>query len=275
MDLCRRGQFRIAAYLRLTDVNYPDTSDISYAYGDLQTDPVDYIMSRLSAIKDSGISANTLSGYSYLGAGTLVTEDYKLAQVKLDYSANNLADLDRFGRVLDQVWAGYGSGNSGTLDGYHYTYNATGDRTTQTNVTDSALDNQFKYDSLDRLTEWDQGPSPNYVTMETWTLDSLGNDWSGSKTYDSANEEAPTSSYDLAGNMTTLLSGDGAVYDAWGRLVKVTNGSTIEQCYYDGLNRRVEVVAGGTTTSDYYAGQQMIQSNVTGGGGYEFVWSPR
>jgi hypothetical protein len=34
------------------------------------------------------------------------------------------------------------------------------------------------------------------------------------------------------------------------------------------------VVAGDTTTNDYYASQQMVQRNVSGGTGYECVWSP-
>ena len=69
--------------------------------------------------------------------------------------------------------------------------------------------------------------------QKTWTLDALGNDL-GAGTYSAANEETPnsgSSGYDAAGNMTTLTSGDTAIYDAWNRLVEVDNGSTIvEKC---------------------------------------------
>jgi RHS repeat-associated protein len=254
-------------------VTYPDGSQISYGYGSSGT--VTNLMSPLTSITDSGINGSSpVASYSYIGAGTLVTENYGLAQVKLDYTPTNFAAWDQFGRILDQVCAAYGSNNGGTLDGYQYIYDGDGNRLTQTNLTNGSLNNQFKCDALDRLYEWDQG-SP-YVEQEGWTLDSLGNDLSGSKSYDLSNEEGSTSNYDLAGNMIVLASGDGAVYDAWGRLVKATSGaSTLETCQYDGLNRRTQVVAGGTTTNDYYAGQQMVQSNVTGGAGYEYVWSPR
>ena len=270
-----------APYLRMTDVIYPDGSDILLRLRQPAKRPGG--LHHVAIVRDQRFRhfvQQYAGGLQLPGADTLATENYEIPQVKLDYSANNFAALDRFGRVLDQVWAGYGSGNSGTLDGYAYTYNGAGDRLTQaeTYTSGGTLTNgpsqTFGYDSLDRLTSWTQtGPQTG---SETWTLDSLGNDLSGGKTYDSANEEGSTSNYDLAGNMTTLASGDGAVYDAWDRLVAVTSGATpIESCQYDGLNRRIEVTASGTTTDDYYAGQQMVQSNVVGGGGYEYVWSPR
>ena len=56
---------------------------------------------------------------------------------------------------MDQVWASYGSnsgGNAGTLDGYSYTYDRSGNRLTQANLTDAALSELYGYDSLDRLT---------------------------------------------------------------------------------------------------------------------------
>jgi YD repeat-containing protein len=97
--------------------------------------------------------------------------------------------------------------------------------------------------------------------------------------------------YDAAGNMTTLKSGDTAVYDAWNRLVKVTTGSgenmsMVEKYAYDGLNRRIQIfrdfsgATPGSIQDDYFRGQQLIESDVTNNegnrdGGYQFVWSPR
>jgi len=264
------GSGGVAQFMRLADIVYPDGSQINYNY----VAGVDSIMSRISNIEEGSGPIN--AAYSYLGAERIVTENYEEPQVKLDYSANNFQDLDQFGRVLDQVWSGYGSGNSGTLDGYGYTYYSTGDRLSQVNQTNAALDETFTYDSLDRLISW----SLNGTQQESWNLDSLGNDLNAGK-YDASNEETPTAggtAYDLAGNMTTLKSGDTAVYDAWDRLVKVESGSTVlETCEYDGTGRRVQVVNSGTTTDDYYAGQQLVESDITGGsvGGYQYVWSPR
>ncbi|MGO9108944.1 MAG: Calx-beta domain-containing protein [Thermoguttaceae bacterium] len=269
----------IAEYLRLTQTMYPNygKSTVNYNY----PAGVDSIMSLLGSITDG--SGNVEAAYSYLGADTIATENYQQAQVKLDYSANNFAAWDRFGRVLDQVWVGYGSGNSGTLDGYQYAYNATGDRTSQANQTNNALNETFNYDSLDRLTSW----SLNGTRQEAWNLDALGNDLN-TGSYDASNEETPksgSSGYDLAGNMTTLLSGDTAIYDAWNRLVEVKSGSTIlEECAYDGANRRIQVSTNfnggtpGTVTNDYYSGQQLVESDITTNGvksGYQYVWSPR
>ena len=54
----------VAAYLRLTDVIYPNGQDVHYNYGNPSTDAVDYIMSRLSSISDSQ-SSQTDAQYTY------------------------------------------------------------------------------------------------------------------------------------------------------------------------------------------------------------------
>jgi hypothetical protein len=65
-----------------------------------------------------------------------VTADVTDIDVKLDYAANNLAALDRFGRVLDQVWTDYG--DDVEIDGYSYTYDRAGNRLTRDNELNSA-----------------------------------------------------------------------------------------------------------------------------------------
>ena len=271
----------VAQYVRLTDLIYPNGRDVQYDY----TNAVDEVMSRITSIGTVGESTPE-SAYTYLGADTIASESYPQAQVKLDYSADNFAAWDRFGRVLEQVWSSYGvnSGNAGTLDGYSYTYDRAGNRTSQINLTDAALSETFSYDGLDRLTQY----SVNGVTQQTWSLDSLGNDLSAG-TYDAANEETPTtgsSGYDLAGNMTTLTSGDTAVYDAWNRMVEVDSASGVVEKYaYDGTNRRIQIFSDfsgstpGTVTDDYQAGQQVVESDVTTGGvrsgGHQYLWSRR
>ncbi|MCH8044618.1 MAG: RHS repeat protein [Planctomycetes bacterium] len=65
-----------------------------------------------------------------------------------------------------------------------------------------------------------------------------------------------TPAHDRNGNMTTmpkpsaLTDGYNAKYDAWNRLVKIseTGGATVATYEYDGLNRRTLKVVSGTTT---------------------------
>ena len=173
-----------------------------------------------------------------------MTESYLEPQVQLDYSANSFAAWDRFGRVLNQVWATYG-GTPTTLDGYQYTYDQDSNRTAHTNLTDSALNEIYGYDGLNRLTS----DTRNGSSYQQWTLDSLGN-WTGftnnsqsqTRTFDSANELTSgtgmaTPAFDASGNMTTVPSpsnpatGLTCTYDGWGRMAKVSSGSTIVRQY--------------------------------------------
>jgi RHS repeat-associated protein len=276
----------VAKYNRLVFVFYPNGDHFhQYAYGNAGS--VDDIMSRVERI---GAGGDLYATYKYLGASKIVVEDYAEAEVKLDYTANNFAALDRFGRVLDQIWTDYGANPDVAIDHYTYSYDRAGNRTSKVNVlkTDHSLDETYDYDALDRLTAWDLGG----VRQKTWSYDALGNDLSAG-TFNAANEETPdqgSSGYDDAGNMITLKSGKTAVYDAWNRLVKVTtssgqNLSTVEKYEYDGENRRIQIFSDfsgatpGTVEDDYYIGQQVVESDMTVGGtrdgGYQFLLSPR
>jgi hypothetical protein len=90
--------------------------------------------------------------------------------------------------------------------------------------------------------------------------------------------------------MTTLSSGDTAVYDAWNRQTKVVSSgetpTTIQQNEYDGTNRRIQIFSsfdenGDPTVveDDYHAGQQVVQdythSNSVLQNSHQYVWSPR
>ena len=201
--------------------------------------------------------------------------------MKLDYAENDFAALDRFGRVLDQIWTDYGEDPDVILDHYSYEYDRAGNRTTRVNNLNHDLDETYDYDSLDRLSSW----YLDDVLQKSWAeLDGLGNDLAAGS-YNAANEMTPdvgNSGYDAAGNMTTLQSGDTAVYDAWNRLTEVNDGETIVQKNeYDGANRRIQIFSDftgttpGTTQDDYYTGQQVIETRVDSAVKYQNVWSPR
>ena len=228
------------------------------------------------------------AAYTYLGLGTIVKEDYQEAGIDLNYDPganNSYTGFDRFGRVVDQLWASYGATPS-PQEEYAYTYDAAGNVTQRTNVNHAALTDQFFYDAVNRLQSWKQ----NSVTQQTWSLDALGNDLN-TGTYNAANEETPdwpgpSSGYDAAGNMTTLSSGDTAIYDAWDRLMEVDNSSggagevsSTTAPAAASRFRRTSAAALPAVTDDYYSGQQVVESDITTNGarngGYQYVWSPR
>ena len=260
----------VAKYVRLTDLVYPNGRSVHYDYG--TTNGTDDVLSRVETISDNVLAS---TAYRYLGAGTIVTEDYQQPDVKLDYSASNFSALDRFGRVHDQIWSKYGSGG-GTRDSYEYAYNPSGTVQSRVNALDDALSEFYGYDDLDRLTSMKRGSvsNPDY---QSWGLDGVGN-WltsttgstTDTKTFDPANQTATTTAsipptYDAAGNMTLTpkpgnpAAGWTCVYDAWNRLVSASDGTTTVTYQYDGTGR-LTVRSDGTTTERYsYSGQQLVQ----------------
>ena len=275
-------------YVRLTDLVYPNGRDVVYGYG--AEDSIDDVLSRVLTIGDG---TQTYAAYSYLGVGGIVGEDYQQPQVKLDYTADNFAAFDRFGRVLEQVWSSYGA-NPETIDGYTYTYNRAGNRTSRGNATDAALSQLYGYDDLDQLTS----TTRNDGHTQGWNLDSLGN-WADftddsvteSKTFNAANEALTSSGqaapqYDAAGNViTTAKPGDestavNCTYDAWNRLVAADDGTTTVTYAYDGQDRRIERTAAGTSEHFYYDGQQVVETRTSDGQNAaatdkQYVWSLR
>ena len=201
------------------------------------------------------------------------------------------------------------------LDRYTYTYDRLGNRMSRDNEvkTDGSLDEDYDYDGLYRLIDFDRADG---VTQDWDLLDSLGN-WadfdddgtSQTREVNQANEitEIDSSSdnvaYDAAGNMIRVPKLDGSgdhfhlIYDAWNRLVKVYDdaGTTlIAQYQYDATGRRV--VKGVDEDSDgsldtfthfFHSGIQVVETregdDVSGEAPaaeslepkYQNIWSPR
>ncbi len=59
-------------------------------------------MLRLGSIIDNG--GTTLASYQYMGADTMVAEDYNQPNVSLDYTADDYSGFDPFGRIAEQLW---------------------------------------------------------------------------------------------------------------------------------------------------------------------------
>ncbi len=270
----------VAKYVRLEEVTYPNGREVQYGYG--TTGAIDDIMSRLATIGDG---TDTYAAYKYLGAGTIVTEDYDQIEVKLDHAADDLAALDRFGRVVDQVWKDYGAQPDLTLDRYTYTYDRAGNRTSRDNDLHTAFNEDYTYDGLDRLTDVDRADAFD----QSWGLDGLGNFGTfdddeeplQNRTANAANEITAITGgwaspvYDLAGNMTTIpapQAGDAdhalaGKYDAWNRLVQLSDGGILLAKFsYDATGRRIQkltdFVEGVPQDATHYflSGQQVIET---------------
>jgi len=272
----------IAKYVRLAEVTYPNGREVNYDYG--TAGAVDDIMSRLSSIFDDADDDGTIdagedvyAAYDYLGANRIVTEDYAEAEVKLDYAADDFASLDRFSRVVDQVWTDYASTPT-EVDHFGYTYNRAGNRTERDNDLHTSFNEDYTYDNLDRLTDTDRADAFD----QSFTLDGLGNfaefDNDGTTqdhTANAANELTAVNGWtspvhDAAGNMTTIPTPSGSLgakYDGWNRLIEVTDGGVLVAKFsYDGTGRRIkqltDFVSGTPQSATHYFhnAQQVIET---------------
>jgi len=175
------------------------------------------------------------------------------------------------------------------LDRYQYGYDQNSNRLWKANVVGTAavtagLDEFYTYDSLNRLTAMQRGALNSGKTGITgtpsremdYTLDPTGNwaayltktngatDLNQTRNHSTVNQItaiagtpswATPPTYDAAGNMNSFPQPTGpssaysAVYDAWNRLVSVSDtGGTVATYEYDGRNRRI--VKNTTATSE-------------------------
>ena len=242
-------------------------------------------ISRLSSLSDS---SGPLESYSYMGLGTVVVRSHPQINVDLTYvgtpgdAGDEYAGLDRFGRVVEQLWVN--SSTSTTLDDFQYTYDVLGNRTAIDNGVNASFNQALTYDDLSQLTGFTRG-----THTQDFNYDAVGNATSvttdGTEQDRTANAQnqitsisgATTPTYDANGNMLTDETGRQFVFDAWNHLVKVKNsgGTTLETFTYDGLGRRVTSNDGTTTTDLYYSTQQQVLEEMQGGSATaRYVWSP-
>jgi YD repeat-containing protein len=223
--------------------------------------------------------------------------------------------LDRFGRVIDQNWVNTTSPTPTptSADRFQYAYDRDGNALYRADLVDAALselyhansaqpgDDGTAYDALGRLSGFARGvlsaSGNNGTTLDTvsspsqtqsFQLDALGNQTSvttdGASQTRASNSQnqltgvgSATLDYDASGNMTTDETGKDFVYDAWNRLVKVTDGTTgamLAQYTYDTLGRRItEQEAGGPSAPA--VSDAGFESPVVGSGGNtDYVYDP-
>jgi RHS repeat-associated protein len=264
--------------LRLASVRYPNGRLLHTTYG--TSGEIGDLLDRAASLNadNSGSPGDAIAEYSYLGHGTIVKEDYPQPDVRLDYdtgTAGEYAGLDRFGRIVDQLWYDYGANTS--RDQYTYGYDRASNRLYRENTSAGGKDEFYSFDEVDRLVALDRGDlnagkdaiTGTIADEEDWLLDMTGN-WteyvqktSGTtnldqeRTHNEVNEVSAVTAtiganwsdpvHDRNGNMTSipkpssLTNGLSASYDAWNRLVKVTDGETVVGQYeYDAWNRRIK-----------------------------------
>ena len=256
--------------IRPTTLTYPNGRVLTYDYG--STDSMADALSRIESIVDDDVSSTHLADYSYLGLSTFVQTDYTEPDVEytlVGTAGGNDPDtgdiyrgLDRFGRIKDSYWYGYGS--SADVDRIKYGYDRTGNRLWRENEVARSLgkyfDEKYLYDEIQRLKDMERGELTsgesaitNLQFAQCWGLDETGN-WSNFREDDDGNgawnlnqnrtankvneitdvteSTGPswvTPAYSAAGNMTTVpkpadpTTSFTATYDAWNRLVKLVD----------------------------------------------------
>jgi RHS repeat-associated protein len=292
-----------ANHSRLVSMTYPDGRVLGYNYATGLDDSI----SRLTSLSEN---STTLESLSYLGLGTVVKRAHPEPGVDLTYigtpgdAGDQYAGLDRFGRVIDQLWT---NGSTAT-DEFKYGYDRDSNRLYRQNAVNAVFSELYHangasngYDNLNQLTDFRRGTLsdtnsdniPDTVTTASrsqgWTLDGQGN-WSTltsdgtgvNRTHNKQNEVTAVGSntltFDSNGNMTTDETGRTLVYDAWNRLVQVkdSGGSTLASYKYDPLGRR-DIEVHGTDQHDLYysAAWQVLEERDSDGVHYsQYVWSP-
>ena len=292
---------------------YPNGRTINYNYGDTggvlmgnSNAMLDNAIGRLDGIVDganSGDAGTVLEQYSYLGLSTIVARNHPQTGINLTLigasgsigsGGDQYVGLYQFGRIADQNWVN----SSGMMvDGYTYSYDSNSNVTAKNNTLDSAYNETYTYDSLNRLTSVTRGGA----SYQSWNLDSQGN-WSGftsngsvqTRTANAQNQitsisgTSATPTYDANGNMVADQAGNTLVYDAWNRLVEVKNsaGQVIAQYTYNAQGYAVTAtypqgtsqLPPGTTNYLYYTSSWQLIEVRTGGTAaanvtVQMVWS--
>jgi RHS repeat-associated protein len=268
---------------RLTSMIYPNGRVINDNYNLGLDDRI----SRLSSLSDA---TGVLEAYSYLGFATVVERDHPQAGVDLTYisptggtgdAGDPYTGLDRFGRVVEQLWLNKNTGAA--TDDFQYSYDRDGNVLTKNNLVNSAFSEQYGYDDLNQLTTFTRG-----TQTESWSLDALAN-WTSvttngtmqTRTANAQNQYTSVSggttpSYDSNGNLIAdPTNGNTYVYDAWNRLVAAENGSTTLASYrYDALGRRITETSAATVDLYFSKDWQVVEEQAGGVMQTQYVWSP-
>jgi RHS repeat-associated protein len=293
------------AQTRLSQMTYPDGYALSFnaTFNDLAAGRVTNISGARAGSGTSGV----LEAFKYLGASTVAERSRPEVGITLTMATttgvngdggDKYTGLDRFGRVVDQRWTNSAGAD---VDRYGYTYDEYGNRTGRSNALASAFSETYGYEGLNQLQTFTRGDAQSASLTQGWQFDALGN-WTTvtingtdqTRVFNAQNEllqvGAATLTYSATGNMTTDAQGRTLVYDAWNRLVSVSNasGTQVAAYQYDGMNRRIveQVAATGVSSAlvrDLFYSQawQVLEERIRSSGGdipatadTRYIWSP-
>jgi hypothetical protein len=157
---------------RLQTVTYPNGRAVFYGYNASSANDPYYRLSKIREIRDTNATGQQFAVYDYNGAlDRLAVSNLPQPSFKLDYfqgTSGTYAALDRFGRVIDQYWKGYGS--TADVDRIHYAYDYAGNRIYRD--IDAAiyptndLDQAYTYDGLHRLATSQQGTLSGILAID-------------------------------------------------------------------------------------------------------------
>jgi len=264
----------------LSQISYPDGLKISYSYD---------AMGRVTGASKSGSSSNYALFYYY------PTDNVKSITYGNNLYANYTYDSLSRTSIITVTKPG-SHGTTTTLLSLAYNYNKTG-TVIRVNgqVNGIALNEQYKYDNLQRLTNATLTKGAAQTTL-SYQYDSLGNRlWqkvNGSLTsysYNSNNNELRSSSssttssvysYDPNGNLLTKNVTMGStvhwvyMWDAAGHLVKVSNDNGVQGAYgYDANGRLVGSKEGTTTTFYAYLGTETLYQSIVGSSSTDYIFA--
>jgi RHS repeat-associated protein len=272
---------------RSTSLTYPNGRVLDYLYDDTHAD-------KLSRVRTLRWDGTDVCRYSYLGLNTFVATDYSQPQVKLDYAlgsgANPYTGFDRFGRIVDLLWARYGAGSSSSSSGgpgndlvhLKYGYDRASNRTHREDLVAQSygkdFDELYEYDGLHRLKKFHRGrltDDNQAITSPTlqqgWVLDATGN-WQNFTQNDQADADQTLDQQRLhnrVNEITQIARTVGAnwatpEYDRNGNMTVIPQPKEMTQTFqgtWDAWNRQVKLTepngsGGWQTLAEYqYDGQ--------------------
>jgi RHS repeat-associated protein len=279
--------------VRPETLTYPNGREIDFGYG--TADGMDDHLNRLQAIREDGDALATYQYLGLSRVVRVDLPEPEVRFDLWGGSPGVYAGLDRFLRPIDVQWLQFGGGSSVLVQlghGYDPDSNRLYRKNMVAADAGKKYDQLYAYDNLNRLQDmqrglWGAGHTPPWTKAfeQQWNLDKAGN-WSGfnqdntgsgtwsleqARVTNKGNEiveiaaavgpEWETPAFDAVGNMRFFPKpeapeeGFTGVYDAWNRLVKVKDGSSLIVEYaYDGRNYRLvkETYEDGSQVAEYH-----------------------
>lgn len=301
--------------VRPTGITYPDSTVITTAYTGTQASAIsrpDQIKEGTSVVASYAyLGLGTVVDLNYDAASNA---HLTMQNGGTGDAGDKYTGLDRFGRLVETIWKTSSAEQVHTKYGRNRVGGVVWQNNVKAHASSVVTqDNYYWYDGLQQVTRHDRGdltPSsgPPYTGIdpttrqqqEDFTFDQTGN-WTQfqtqspslvqSRTHDKANQVTSLTNpssviqpvFDATGNMTTMpkagnwTTSNSLQWDAWNRLVKLTEGSSTITYAYDALTRRTTKTNSSETRHYYYDRQwRAVEERVAGASitvDRQYTWS--